>query len=82
LSNRFVGPLVRLRRSMRKLARGEHVDPICFRDNDFWHDFANEFNAVAARVQKESPKAEDTAHDDTGRCEAEESNEAVSGAGR
>jgi len=54
LSNRFAGPLVRLRRSMRALTRGEHVEPIQFRDNDFWHDFAEEFNAVAARVQGET----------------------------
>jgi hypothetical protein len=50
MSNRFVGPLLRLRRSMRALAYGEHVEPIEFRDNDFWHDFADEFNAVNARI--------------------------------
>ena len=50
-SNRFVGPLLRLRRSMRELARGEHVEPIKFRDTDFWQDFADEFNAVADRIQ-------------------------------
>ena len=54
LSNRFAGPLVRLRRSMRALARGEHVRPIRFRDDDFWRDFAEEFNAVVARVQGET----------------------------
>jgi hypothetical protein len=52
LSNRFVGPLLRLRRSLRALARGEDVEPIQFRCNDFWKDFAEEFNAVAARMQK------------------------------
>jgi len=51
LSNRFTGPLLRLRRSMRALARGEEVEPIRFRDGDFWHEFAEEFNAVAARCQ-------------------------------
>jgi len=51
LSNRFTGPLVRLRRSMRALARGEHVEPIEFRDDDFWHEFADEFNALAAKIQ-------------------------------
>jgi len=50
ISNRFVGPLVRLRRSMRALARGEEVELMEFRDNDFWQDFANEFNAVRARI--------------------------------
>jgi len=55
LSNRFVGPLVRLRRSMRQLARGEHVEPIKFRESDFWRDFADEFNAVVAQVQESAP---------------------------
>ena len=55
LSNRFTGPMLRLRRSMRELARGEHVEPIRFRDDDFWHDFAEEFNALAARVQRDAP---------------------------
>ena len=27
-SNRFAGPMLRLRRSMRDLARGEHVEPL------------------------------------------------------
>ncbi len=51
LSNRFVGPIVRLRRAMRQLARGQDVRPIEFREGDFWQEFAAEFNAVAARVQ-------------------------------
>jgi hypothetical protein len=51
LSNRFAGPLVRLRRSMRALARGEDVQPIHFRGSDFWQEFADEFNAIAARLQ-------------------------------
>lgn len=54
LSNRFAGPMVRLRRAMGELARGEHVEPIRFRNDDFWQDFAEEFNALAARVQHET----------------------------
>jgi hypothetical protein len=50
-SNRFVGPLLRLRRSMRRLAHGEYVAPIRFRNTDYWQEFADEFNAVLARVQ-------------------------------
>ncbi len=56
LSNRFVGPLFRLRRAMRALARGETVEPIEFRGGDFWQDVAEEFNAVAARVQGNAPR--------------------------
>ncbi len=55
VSNRFVGPFLRLRRSMRALARGEQVQPIKFRHGDFWTEFADEFNAVAARLQSQAP---------------------------
>jgi hypothetical protein len=57
LSNRFAGPLLRLRRSMRALARGEHVEPLHFRDGDFWQEFAEEFNAVVARLEREGRAA-------------------------
>jgi hypothetical protein len=53
VSNRFAGPMLRLRRSMKALARGEHVEPITFRDGDFWQDFADEFNTLLRRVQGE-----------------------------
>ena len=52
LSNRFVGPLLRLRRSLRALARGEEVPPLEFREGDFWKEIAQEFNAIADRMQK------------------------------
>ena len=51
LSNRFAGPMVRMRHAMRELARGEHVAKIHFREGDFWHDFAEEFNEMADAVQ-------------------------------
>lgn len=51
-SNRFAGPLYRLRRSMRALAAGEYVAPIQSREKDFLHDLADEFNAVADRVEQ------------------------------
>lgn len=57
LSNRFAGPVLRLRRSIRELARGEHVDPIEFRDNDFWHEFAEEFNVLLKKIQQDSASA-------------------------
>jgi hypothetical protein len=53
LSNRFAGPMFRLKANMRLLAEGHRVEPIRFRDNDFWHDFAEQFNAVLARVQSQ-----------------------------
>ena len=52
LSNRFVGPVYRLRNRMRDLADGKAVDPVILRKDDFWHDFAVEFNRVAARFRE------------------------------
>jgi hypothetical protein len=52
MSNRFVGPLLRLRRSMKSLAHGEEVAPLEFREGDFWKEFAQEFNAVADHMHK------------------------------
>lgn len=52
LSNRFVGPLLRMRRSMRALAAGQEVEPIHFREKDFWRDIAQEFNLVVARFEE------------------------------
>ena len=51
-SNRFVGPIARLRRNMRVLAAGEHVEKLAFRDNDFWTEVADEFNAISTIIQE------------------------------
>ena len=56
MSNRFAGPMLRLRRSMRDLAAGLPVEPLRFRRDDFWREFADEFNAVAAQVQRRKPE--------------------------
>jgi hypothetical protein len=59
-SNRFAGPLYRLRRCMRDLTAGLPVPPVHFREGDFWSDVADDFNAVSARLQRleeESAKA-------------------------
>lgn len=51
VSNRFVGPLTRMREHFRMGARGEQVPPIHFREGDFWHDVSEEFNAMIAEMQ-------------------------------
>lgn len=50
-TNKFAGPLVRLRNAIRDLADGRPVAPIHFRKNDLYEEFANEFNRLIARVQ-------------------------------
>jgi hypothetical protein len=49
-SNRFVGPMLRLRRSMRELARGNGTAPMQFRKGDYWPEIADEFNAIRAKT--------------------------------
>ncbi len=51
-SNRFVGPIGRIRRYLRQLAIGQ-TDHCAFRDDDFWSQLANEFNAVADLVESQ-----------------------------
>lgn len=48
LSNRFAGPMFRLRRAMKEAADGKTVRPIKLRDGDFWFDFAEDFNRYLA----------------------------------
>jgi hypothetical protein len=52
LSNRFAGPVVRLRRSLHDLAHGKPVTAVRFRHGDFWQEFADDFNAVAKQAQR------------------------------
>ncbi len=49
-SNRFVGPLFRLSRAMERLADGERVHNIEFRQGDFWFNIAQTFNRLNERV--------------------------------
>jgi hypothetical protein len=53
-SNRFVGPVVRLRTALRELADGRPAQPLNFRDDDFWRDMATDFNRAAARCVRDA----------------------------
>ncbi len=50
-SNRFVGPVGRLRRHLKQLGKEENTEHCKFRGNDFWSDMADEYNAVADLVE-------------------------------
>jgi hypothetical protein len=56
-SNRFVGPIARLRRHLRQLKEGD-TGHCTFRDNDFWAEMANEFNSVADLVEFQNQEIE------------------------
>ncbi len=46
LTNRFAGPFFRLRREMKKLIDRESIDPLSFRDGDYWIEVADIFNEI------------------------------------
>lgn len=50
LSNRFAGPMVRLRKSIIELTNQAETQPISFRSGDFWQDIASDFNQLRMRV--------------------------------
>jgi nitrogen fixation/metabolism regulation signal transduction histidine kinase len=50
ISHRFAGPIFSLRRSMCEIADGKPPRELKFRDGDFWHELANDYNAMIARL--------------------------------
>jgi nitrogen fixation/metabolism regulation signal transduction histidine kinase len=50
LTNRFVGPVYRLRRALQEAADGKLNRPLKFRDDDFWRDVAEDFNRAVGQV--------------------------------
>ncbi len=50
-SNRFVGPIARVRRHLRQLGEG-NTERCSFRNDDFWTELANEFNKAAEKVEQ------------------------------
>ena len=71
LSNRFVGPMARLRGALHDLANGREVAPIHFRKRDFWPEMATDFNRIAKQIQS----TDTTFLDDTNLDELNESDE-------
>ena len=54
LTNRFAGPIMRLRASLLEASEGRAVTPLHFRTNDYWREIATNFNALVARCDVES----------------------------
>lgn len=52
LTNRFAGPIYRVRRVMRELAAGKQVEKVHFREEDFWKEFAEELNSLIDEVER------------------------------
>lgn len=63
LSNRFAGPIRRIRGAARSLADGRRPGKIHMRENDFWGEFAADFNRVIDRVDPVESADESASHD-------------------
>lgn len=61
-SNRFVGPIYRLHRTIRSISAGEEFHPIHFREDDFWHDLADDFNTMMKRLNEQKASRSEGAH--------------------
>ena len=51
-SHRLVGPLVRFRRTMQEVTRGEPVRPIKLREGDHLLDLRDDFNEMLDSLQR------------------------------
>jgi hypothetical protein len=56
-SHRIVGPLVRLERTLLRMAEGESVPPLKFRDGDFAVGLEQAFNAYLTSLPATNPSA-------------------------
>jgi nitrogen fixation/metabolism regulation signal transduction histidine kinase len=50
LSNRFAGPVLRLRRMMQQLAEGKDPGELRFREGDFWSELGDHFNGIREQI--------------------------------
>jgi hypothetical protein len=51
-TNRFAGPIFRLKRHLQELAEGKSVAPLSFREGDYWMEIAESFNGVLRKLQE------------------------------
>ncbi len=64
-SNRFAGPVFRMRRILREVARGGAIEHVQLRSGDYWHGLADDLNAALAQLasQPAVPMEADADHD-------------------
>ena len=50
VSNRFAGPIMRLRTAIADISAGRKSEPLSFREGDFWKSLARDFNNMVSRI--------------------------------
>jgi hypothetical protein len=63
ISHRFAGPIYSLRRSMREVADGQPPRKLQFREGDFWHELASDYNAMLSRLAPDAPEETTARHE-------------------
>ena len=58
LTNRFAGPIRRLRQALSEAAQGADVQPLNFRNDDYWKEIANDFNKLISTRETHSASTE------------------------
>lgn len=53
MTNRFAGPILRLRQALAEASQGRAVPPLKFRSDDYWQEIANSFNQLI-ELQKQA----------------------------
>jgi hypothetical protein len=59
LTNRFAGPIMRLRSALCDAGAGRQVKPLHFRGSDFWQEIAQNFNKLLDRGHLSQPSESD-----------------------
>jgi hypothetical protein len=59
LTNRFAGPIMRLRSALNDAGAGRQVKPLHFRGSDFWQEIAQNFNKLLDRGHLSQPSESD-----------------------
>ena len=57
-TNRFAGPIIRLRRELRDLIDGNSPQPLKFREGDHWTEMAELFNELRSEIMELRKKAD------------------------
>ena len=73
LTNRFAGPIMRLRGALAEASAGRSVKPLQFRNSDFWQEIAQDFNQMVDRQDLCEPVE---VSDENGEEDAEEESSA------
>ncbi len=66
-SNRLAGPLLRLRKSLKKLADGDDVSDLHFRPGDYLIESSSHFNQINSRMKQLEKLKLDQVENDRGR---------------